>query len=56
MMEKDLQLKILYDALDKIKSKNNEDPLKILTQLLATSNQTLSADLEELVVLPIKSQ
>ena len=32
--------KILYDALDKIKSKNNEDPLKFLTQLLATSNQT----------------
>ena len=30
MMEKDLlQKKYLYDALDKIKSKNNEDPLKI---------------------------
>ena len=29
MMAKDLlQKKYLYDALDKIKSKNNEDPIK----------------------------
>ena len=48
--------KILYDALDKIKSKNNEDPLKILIQLLATLNQILNVDQEELEAQHIKFQ
>ena len=46
--------KILYDALDKIKSKNNEDPLKILIQQLVMLNQILNVDLGELVVLLTK--
>ena len=35
MMVKDLlQKKILYDALEKIKSKNNDDPLKIFNSAI----------------------
>ena len=40
--------KILYDALDKIKQKGNNDPLKFLIMQLVTLNQTLNVDLEEL--------
>ena len=31
--------KILYDALDKIKSKNNDDPLKIFNSAIIMLNQ-----------------
>ena len=40
--------KILYDALEKIKLKNNDDPLKFLILLLAMLNLTLNVDPEEL--------
>ena len=48
--------KIFYDALEKIKSKNNEDPLKFLIQQLVTLNQILNAGQEELEEQPIKFQ
>ena len=48
--------KILYDALDKIKSKNNEDPLKIFNNAINNVNQILSVDLEGLVEQLIKFQ
>ena len=39
--------KIFYDALEKIKSKNNEDPLKIFNTAIGNVNQILSVGLEE---------
>ena len=48
--------KILYDALDKIKSKNNEDPLKTFNTAINNVNQILNVDQEELVVPLIKFQ
>ena len=39
MMEKDLQQKKFYDALDKLKTKNNEDPLKIFNTAISNVNR-----------------
>ena len=39
--------KILYDALDKIKETNKQDPLKTFNDALVTLNQMLNVDLEE---------
>ena len=46
--------KILYDASDKIKTKNNEDPLKIFNTAISNVKQILNADPEELGVQLIK--
>ena len=46
---KDQLLKIFYDALDKIKTKNNEDPLKIFNNAISNVNLILNVDQEELV-------
>ena len=41
MVRKRLQKRILYDALDKIKSKNNEDPLKIFNNAISNVRPNL---------------
>ena len=40
--------KILYDALEKIKTKNNEDPLKTFNTAIGNVNQILSVGQGEL--------
>ena len=46
--------KILYDALDKIKNKNNEDPLKIFNSAISNVDPILNADRDEWEEPPIK--
>ena len=41
MMEKDQLQKRFYDALDKIKSKNNEDPIKIFNSAISNVKPNL---------------
>ena len=48
--------KILYDALDKIKSKNKEDPIKIFNTAISNVKPNLECRSEELVVQLIKFQ
>ena len=46
--------KILYDALNKIKQKNNDDPLKVFNNAISNVKPNLECRSEELAEQPIK--
>ena len=48
MMKKIHRERILYDALDKIKLKNNEDPIKIFNTAISNVKPNLECRSEEL--------
>ena len=46
--------KIVYEAIEKIKSKTKEEPINVFNEAINNINQLLKLDLEELVVQLIK--
>ena len=54
--KKGIASKIVYDAIDKIKTKSKEDPINVFNEAINNIKPTVELDLEELVEQLIKCQ